>query len=349
MTPFLSTFVGLQPKRWLPYLSVAVLLHLALIQLAFSPFSTLSSLEPTEQFIAADLHLMAKPAPVPKANPPKAKPAVSESEPDESPAPAATTETTPVDPGKFASDLMPGATGNSADISKEPISLGPVTHYSVNPPPSAELKYDAQSQHKGQNIYGSGRIHWQSNGNTFSIKGEFNVLFLSLLNFTSEGTIDPKTGVSPTVYAEKRMRRAETNTHFHRERNTISFSSSTLSYERPGGEQDRASIVWQLVGIGRRHGDKFSPGGVLDIAVAGVRNADVWKIRIVGIEEIETGLGKVRAWRLARSARKGTYEQSLDVWLAPQHEWYPVKVRYTNDNGDFLDLSLSEINKPDNR
>ena len=68
--------------------------------------------------------------------------------------------------------------------------------------------------------------------------------------------------------------------------------------------------------------------------------------KYVGIEEVETGLGIVSAWHLVRSARKNSYEQSLDVWLAPKHEWYPVKVRYTNTNGDFLDLSLSDITRP---
>ena len=347
MSIYLSASRGWQLKRWLPFLTVVVLLHLTLIQWAMSPFATLADLEPLQQVMSADLQQLPasespKPEPVRKTPKPKIKPVVIEDEPVAPNAPTVASvkaESAPAEPDKTA-------TTSSEDSIKQPISLGVLTHYSVNPPPSAELKYNAHSQHKGQNIYGSGRIKWQTNGSTFSIKGEFSILFLSLLNFSSEGVIDPKTGVSPTIYAEKRMRRPETNTHFHPERKTISFSASTLSYERPGGEQDRASIVWQLVGIGRLSGEKFAPGNVLNIAVAGIRDADVWNIRIIGIEEVETGLGKVSAWHLVRSARKNSYEQSLDVWLAPKHEWYPVKVRYTNTNGDFLDLSLSEITRP---
>jgi len=322
---------------------VVVLLHLVLIQSALSPAVKVSALEPPQAIVTADLHQMAppelpQPAVVRKTTP-KPKPAVTQPEAD-----ATDVTRTTTDQVENSSTLPPTT---NADISpqKQALSLGAVTHFSVNPAPSAELKYKAHSQHKGQNIFGSGRIHWQTNGSTFAIKGEFNVLFLSLLNFSSEGRIDPETGIAPSIYSEKRLRKSETNTHFHRERNTISFSASTLAYDRPGGEQDRASIVWQLVGIGRRDGSKFAPGGVLDIAVAGVRNADVWQIRIVGNEEIETSLGKTRAWHLSRSARKDSYEQSLDVWLSPTHEWYPAKIRYTNTNGDFLDLALSEINR----
>lgn len=371
MTRFLSALASLQLKRWLPFLTIVVLLHLMLIQWAMAPFATLAALELSKEVLTAELHLkpapeLAKPAPArkaaPKAKPsparvrkaaPKAKPSPSIVEPepalpDTAQAPADKIESTPA-PAAPAPVATPSVSSADTAAEKQTLSLGVVTHYSINPPPSAELRYNAHALIKGQNIYGGGRIHWQTNGSTFAIKGEFNVLFLSLLNFSSEGTIDPKTGISPTVYAEKRMRKAETNTHFHRERNTISFSASALAYERPGGEQDRASIVWQLVGIGRRDGSKFAPGGILDIAVAGIRNADVWKIRIIGIEEIDSGLGKVRAWHLSRSARKDTYEQSLDVWLSPTQEWYPVKIRHTNTNGDFLDLSLSEINKVPDR
>lgn len=370
MTHFLSAFADLQPKRWLPFLTFVVLLHFMLIQSVLSPAVKLPDLESAPQLVTANLRPtpapeVPKPAPVRKPAP-KAKPSpapVRKAAPKEKPSPTIiepepalpdTAQTPdnkitapPAVPAPAAPALAaPTSTASSiaTDPEKQTLSLGAVTHYSINPPPSAELRYNAHALIKGQDIYGSGRIHWQTNGSTFDIKGEFNILFLSLLNFSSEGMIDPKTGISPTIYAEKRMRKAETNTHFHRERNTISFSASTLAYERPGGEQDRASIVWQLVGIGRRDGSKFAPGGILDIAVAGIRNADVWKIRIVGNEEIDTGLGTISAWHLSRSARKDTYEQSLDVWLSPAHEWYPVKIRHTNTNGDFLDLSLSEIN-----
>ena len=348
MSKISSALAALPLRRWLPFLLLVVLLHLIVIRWALSPFAIFLPSDPAPQIISADLHLnpvprVAQEAPKPRVTrrlTPAAKPSTAEPEAAEpeaaAPDDSANTET------PTASDPPPPV-ASVADDSPKPLSLGTLPHYAINPPPSAELRYNAHSSHKGQDIHGSGRILWQSSGSNFGVKGEFNILFLSLLNFNSVGTIDPKHGLSPLLYAEKRMRRAETNTHFQRERNVISFSASTLAYERPGGEQDRASIVWQLVGIGRRDGSQFAPGADLDIAVAGIRDAVAWKIHIIGIEEVDTGLGKVRAWRLSRTARKGTYEQSLDVWLAPQHEWYPVKLRYTNANGDFLDLSLSEI------
>lgn len=214
--------------------------------------------------------------------------------------------------------------------------------YKVTIPPSAELKYDVEALRDGQMVYGSGKISWQSEGGNYTVNGEASILFFTLLSFKSTGMIDDF-GVAPVLYSEKRFRRPETNTHFHRERNTISFSASTATYPRKGGEQDRASIVWQLTGIGRGAGEKFSPGAELEFFVAGVRDAAPWNVRVVGKEEIEIDSGKVVAWHVVRVPKPGSYDQKLDIWLAPQQEWYPVKLRFTETNGEYLDMLLSDL------
>lgn len=215
-------------------------------------------------------------------------------------------------------------------------------HYKVSIPPSAELKYDVQALRDGQMVYGSGKISWQSDGGNYTVDGEASILFFTLLNFKSAGVIDDF-GVAPVIYSEKRFRRSQTNTHFHRERNTISFSASTMTYPRKGGEQDRASIIWQLTGIGRGDSEKFKPGAEIDFFVAGVRDATPWRVRVIGEEQIEIGSGKVSAWHVVRIPKQGSYDQKLDIWLAPQHEWFPVKLRFTETNGEYLDMLLSNL------
>jgi hypothetical protein len=217
------------------------------------------------------------------------------------------------------------------------------THYHVSPPPSIELQYDVQKvSHDGKPIYGHGKISWQVDGDRYAINGEAGVLFITALTFKSEGVID-EYGVAPALYSEKRFRRSETDTHFQRERNTISFSASTQTYPRQGGEQDRASIVWQLAGIGRGDSTKFAPDAEIDVFVAGVRDGEVWRIQVIGEEDIDAGGGKMKAWHVTRMPRPGSYDQKLDIWLAPQFDWYPVKIRYTETNGDYLDMSVSNL------
>jgi hypothetical protein len=162
------------------------------------------------------------------------------------------------------------------------------------------------------------------------------------LNFSSEGTID-SFGIAPVLYSEKPFRKSMTNTHFQHDNRKITFSASEASYPYKGGEQDRASVMWQLASIGRGDPAQFTPGAQIDLFVAGTRDAENWSMRVIGEEEIETGYGKMRAWHVVRAPRAGSYDQKIDIWLSPQHEWYPVKILYTYANGDYLDLSLSDL------
>ena len=226
----------------------------------------------------------------------------------------------------------------------EPTPDSKAVSYNIDLPPSADLKYDVQKISKDSApMYGSGTISWHTVGSKYQIDGDFGVLFITALRFQSSGTIED-TGIVPEIYSEKRFRKAETNTHFHRERNTISFSSSTLSYPRTGGEQDRASVVWQLAGIGRGDSGKFVAGSSIALFVAGTRNAETWQILIIGQEDITIDGVSTRAWHLARAPRIGSHEQKLDIWLAPHQNWYPVRLRYTETNGDYLDMTLTSLN-----
>lgn len=214
--------------------------------------------------------------------------------------------------------------------------------YRTDSPPSAELKYDVEALRDGQVMNGVGKIIWHRDANSYRIDGEAGAFFLSLLSFHSDGSLD-EFGVSPVLYSEKRFMKSQTNTHFQRERNIISFSATTISYPRNGGEQDRASIVWQLASIGRADSAQFFPEADIPVFVAGSREGEIWHMRIIGKEEIETGIGKITAWHIVRNPRTGTHDQMVDIWLAPEREWYPVQIRFTETNGGYLVMSISKI------
>ena len=189
---------------------------------------------------------------------------------------------------------------------------------------------------------GRGKINWHRESDSYTITGEVSWLFITALKFSSEGALD-EYGVSPMLYSQKSFRRSATNTHFQHERNVVSFSASENTYPRTGGEQDRASIIWQLAGIGRADEEQFTPGKEFEIVVAGVRDEEPWRLSVIGKETVSVGIGNVDAWHLVRTPKPGSYDQTIDIWLSPTHEWYPVKLRYTEPNGDHLDLDLSKI------
>lgn len=291
----------------------------------------------------------ARPKPRPQqriAPPPDTAPALTaEPQPDPAPDLAAAPQANPVDTAVPSLDAA-GADkqlDNSADKPEDDKSV-PV-HYKVDFPPSAELKYELEqvSAKGGNPSYGSSSISWQNEGGKYQVSGEAHVLFVDLLSFTSEGGFDSY-GIAPVLYSEKRIRRSETATHFNRDqRHNISFSASTLSYPIKGGEQDTSSVVWELAAIGRGDREKFVPGAQIDLFVAGTRDADIWSILVVGQEEVEIDHNKMQAWHVVRIPRTGSYDRKIDIWLAPQDQWYPVKIRQTEKSGDYYEMTMTSM------
>ncbi|MES2024571.1 MAG: DUF3108 domain-containing protein [Pseudomonadota bacterium] len=334
---------------WLFVLIASVLLHLIVISWARG-FIHLPSTSAPDDILVIDATLevpiIPKPVIVAVVKPkPKPRPRPVAPPPAEIAAPAADIATASNDPHTTdTSNTETSTTDTASAASNTPDEKTNAVSYTIDLPPSAELKYDIQKTPKeGAPMYGSGTISWHNNGGTYTVDGDFGILFITALRFKSTGTIED-IGIVPELYSEKRFRKSETNTHFHRERNTISFSASTLSYPRTGGEQDRASIIWQLAGIGRGDPAKFVPGASIDLFVAGTRNAETWHILVVGQEEIQVDGVSTNTWHVVRSPKNGSYDQKLDIWLAPQQQWYPIRLRYTEATGDYLDMTLSKLN-----
>ena len=232
----------------------------------------------------------------------------------------------------------------AAAVEPPPAPVGPAETppYRFRMPPPVQLKYEVQALRDDKIVHGSGKIAWRADGERYQVDGEASVLFFAVLHFTSIGAIDAF-GVAPELYSEKRFRRPETVTRFERDTNLIRFTASDASYARAGGEQDRASIVWQLAAIGLGDPGRYLPGATLELFVAGVRDAEPWVIQVIGLEQTDTPAGSTEAWHVVRSPRPGSREQKLDIWLAPQQWWYPVRLRFTETNGEYLDMAVTSV------
>lgn len=356
-----------QSRRWLALLLASALLHGTVLHLAdgqggVSP----APAQPLHDVVTARLQLRQASEPIPApavVPPPRAvrRPAVKPA-PEPEPvapspdAPASAEAAAPeaaalrdqmagmevpgssIEPAIVLAPDDPPAARAASDAEPDAAAL----RQAIDPPPSVLLKYAVQSSKDGQAVYGSGKTVWQTDGNAYTVSGEASVLFFTVLEFRSEGALD-RFGVAPLLYTEKRFRKAATNTHFRRDPKVISFSASTLTYPRQGGEQDRASITWQLAALGRGNSSLFAPDAQIEVTVAGVRDAEAWRIRVIGLEQIQIPAGDMQAWHLVRQPRPGSFDQKIDIWLAPQRQWYPVRLRYTENNGDYLDMAAALI------
>lgn len=217
--------------------------------------------------------------------------------------------------------------------------------YKVHLPPSA--KFDmavARVDADGTKWTGSASMTWHTDGSRYDASVEAGVSLLvtrvNLLVLRSEGVIDDY-GIAPVRVTEKRTRRAETATHFNRDQGTITFSASERSYPLLTGAQDKATVPFQLGGIGRA--DVNQLGGDIDLQVGDEKEATIFRFQLVGEEELNTKMGKVVTWHLTRPPKPGTYSSRLDIWLAPGMNWYPVQMRNTEASGALTTQTVSNI------
>jgi hypothetical protein len=293
-----------------------------------------------------------RPAPVPApAAEPSPQPAAdgaltAAAEPD-----AAATEMAPPAPQSAPADQAGAASAPGAVQSAQPEppqqdnAPPPGTRrYKVNLPPPASFELDVKrTDPDGKKWSGSATMSWQSDGSNYKVGldvGISIVFRVNLLTLNSEGIIDDA-GIAPQTMREKRRGRSETATHFNQEEKRITFSASERSFPLLAGAQDKATVPFQLAAIGRADVNQF--GGDIDMLVGEDKSATIYRFQLVGEEELDTGMGKLVTWRLARPPKPGSYNARLDIWLAPSLDWYPVQIRNTEGNGAVTTQTVTKI------
>lgn len=287
------------------------------------------------------------PAPAPRSEPikpmrpPRAKPA-----PKPPPPPTAVAEAPAPQLVAEAGAVIPEPQVESPEPLAEPAqeSAPAARGYRVSLPPSAELSMDVERvDKKGVAWSGQSVMGWTQGGGAYrmSVVASVTVMVsINLVELASEGTIG-ETGIVPRTMTEKRRNRAATATHFDAQQGRISFSASAASLAMLPGAQDKATFPMQLAGIARADPAQLEAG--VEMMVGEDKDASLFRFVVVGQEEIETGMGKLATWRLTRPPLPGSYNSRLDVWLAPGHNWYPVRLRSTEASGAVTTQTVNKI------
>lgn len=221
----------------------------------------------------------------------------------------------------------------------------PAVKRPFNPAPSADLDYALKARYRGLALDGNALVKWRISDGTYQIGVEAHaMIFGKVQSSSSEGGIDSY-GLAPVTTIEKRFRKSPTTVTFNRSDKTMTFSVSPQSYPLLGGEQDRASVLWQLVGNARAAPKKFVAGSNWLYFVAGRTEADAWNFKVGKTEKVATPLGTLDAVKVARLLPPGSREQQLDIWLAPSLEWYPVKLRFSEPDGEVIEQTLESVTR----
>ncbi len=216
----------------------------------------------------------------------------------------------------------------------------PVT---VNPPPSAHLDYAVRADVMGLVLEGSSQIQWTTDtSNKYALQLETRTALTGvLLNDKSEGGFD-RYGMAPNSYSMRRFRKEPAVATFDRKAGQINFAGNGEPHKLQGGEQDRASVLWQLLSTVRAR-PTLTPGSKWTYFVAGHRGGEPWTFQLRDKQKVPTGLGELEAWHFAHVPADKKTTTQVDIWLAPSQEWFPVKIRFSEPNGDYIEQSLNKI------
>ncbi|MBN3760110.1 DUF3108 domain-containing protein [Burkholderia sp. Ac-20365] len=201
-------------------------------------------------------------------------------------------------------------------------------------PPSGELQYD--TFYNGVRNQ-PGTIHWSSDGHSYDMVVSVPLPFIGTFSYSSHGHVDAF-GLAPDQYIEKRGRRGEDVTSFHRDTKQIGFTRTPNTLPLQDGAQDRFSMVMQLASLVRGDPDAYQPGVTRQFFVTDNDSGEIWPIETIGDESVRTDQGIIEARHFMRLPRREGDRRRIDVWLAPSLGWLPARLVQTEPNGTQIEL-----------
>ncbi|MEI6000664.1 DUF3108 domain-containing protein [Paraburkholderia bengalensis] len=261
--------------------------------------------------------------------------------PKPKPAPTAEPASAPVAASAAAAESASGAAASAAASASTATTAqgegtapqsAPGVKFSV--PPSGELQYD--TFYNGVRNQ-PGTIHWTSDGRTYDMVVSVPLPFVGTFSYASRGHVDAF-GLAPDQYVEKRGRRGEDITTFHRDTKQIGFTRTPNTLPLQDGAQDRFSMVMQLASLVRGDPDAYQPGVTRQFYVTDNDSGEIWPIETIGDETVHMEQGTIDARHFMRLPRREGDRRRIDVWLAPSLGWLPARLVQTEPNGTQIEL-----------
>ena len=219
------------------------------------------------------------------------------------------------------------------------------TSVAVKPPPPAQLIYKAHADVRGIVLEGESEIDWRWDAKHYQLSLETRAALTGvLLADTSEGGFD-RNGFAPDSYTARRFMKNKSVARFDRTAGEIDFAGDGPTYKLKGGEQDRVSVLWQLLSMMRARPADFKPGTRKSFYVAGHRGGDGWTFEVKEKSRLRSAFGNIDTLHVAYVPEDKSTKTAVEVWFAPSQEWFPVRIRFSEPNGDCIDQTLEQVNR----
>jgi hypothetical protein len=243
----------------------------------------------------------------------------------------------------FTAPLALAQTTPAAPTAAQATTAAPTI--AIKPPPAATLQYKASADVRGLSVDGESRIDWSWSDKQYRLLMETRTLLTGvLLADSSEGRFDNQ-GFAPDNYSARRLAKSRAVAKFDRVKGELDFAGNGPARPLQGGEQDRVSILWQLLSMMRARPDEFVVGSRWNFFVAGHRGGDDWTFEVKERARLRTAFGDLDTLHLAHVPEDSSSKTRVDVWFAPSQEWFPVRIRFSEPNGDYVDQTLESVKR----
>ncbi len=209
-------------------------------------------------------------------------------------------------------------------------------------PGSIRLNFDATGKRGRFDYKAMGTLTWLQDGSGYDMKLEMGDWIIGKRVLSSTGKLGAE-GLAPTRFSDKF--RSERAAHFDRNQQRITFSANTPQATLTAGAQDRLSVFAQLAAMVAGDPLGFPIGTRVEMQTAGPRDAEQWVFEVEREEMLYLPGGQVPALKLVRKSGK-QYDQTVELWLAPELAYLPARIRITFSNGDYLDQQWRSSSAP---
>ena len=160
---------------------------------------------------------------------------------------------------------------------------------------------------------------------------------------TSEGNI-ATSGLVPTRYDE------DTQVVMRdRRRMSVVFEADAVVLAngerraRLEGVQDTASQFIQMTYVFSTHPERLRVGGSVAFPLALPRTMDSYVYEVVEAQTLQTPFGALASFHLKPRPRptRRPNELTVELWIAPELRYLPVRIRIEQDAATFIDLMIS--------
>ena len=168
-----------------------------------------------------------------------------------------------------------------------------------------------------------------------------------LLDLRSTGTLK-SFGIAPDNYVEKiEIANRELRADFDWKMSAVSFigrgAGQPVAFAE--GTQDPLSLQFHLPLLAQAYPWRFSPGSEVTFAVAR-RNVEQYSFVVEGFEPVRIDGTDVMTLKIDRK-RGPNVNRRVEIWMAPEFQWLPVRLRFTDTNEEVWDSILAQLpNQP---